>query len=79
MIEKDRLPQSQKSDKCLKARNSLPDDLRLVYDQLVEDYMFFALTRYGRGWVAYDVIADLVKLGWKRSGSNCSMSWQAEV
>jgi hypothetical protein len=32
---------------------------------MVEEYKFHALKRYGRAWVAYDVIADLVRAGWR--------------
>jgi hypothetical protein len=51
------------------ARDSLPNELRPIYDQLVEDYRFCASSRYGAGWVAYHIIADLVKMGWKRGSS----------
>lgn len=47
------------------AMNALPDELRPIYRALVEDYRFHALLRYGTAWVAYDVIADLVKSGWR--------------
>lgn len=54
-----------KGTKYLQALNSLPEDLRPAYKEMVEDYKFFALKRYGRAWVAYDVIADLVRSGWR--------------
>lgn len=47
------------------AMNSLPEELRPIYRALVEEYKFHALVRYGKAWVAYDVIADLVKSGWR--------------
>jgi len=47
------------------ALNSLPQELRPIYRALVEEYKYYALLRYGRAWVAYDVIADLVKSGWR--------------
>jgi hypothetical protein len=47
------------------AMSSLPEELRPIYRALVEEYKFHALVRYGRAWVAYDVIADLVKSGWR--------------
>jgi hypothetical protein len=58
----------KKSPKFLEARNTLPEELRPVYDQMVEEYSFFALKHYGRGWVAYMVIAELVKSGWRSNG-----------
>jgi hypothetical protein len=30
-----------------------------------EEYAFLTHTRYGRGYVAYDVLADLVLAGWR--------------
>ncbi len=32
---------------------------------MVEDYSFYALKHYGREWVAYMVIAELVENGWR--------------
>jgi hypothetical protein len=54
-----------KGPKYLAALSSLPEHLRPVYQALVEEYKFHALIRYGKAWVAYDVIADLVKAGWR--------------
>lgn len=51
--------------KYLIARNSLPESLWPIYKDLVEQYKFHALARYGRAWVAYEVIADLVSAGWR--------------
>jgi len=47
------------------ALTSLPEDLQPIYREMVEDYKFYALKRYGKAWVAYDVIADLVRAGWR--------------
>jgi hypothetical protein len=61
--------------KYLEALSSLPEQLRPVYKALVEEYKFHALTRYGRAWVAYDVIADLVRSGWRpEPGSPATVS-----
>ena len=56
--------------KYKEALASLPEELRLVYKSMVEDYKFHALQRYGRAWVAYDIIADLVRDGWRASASH---------
>ncbi len=56
------------SPKFFEARNSLPEELRPIYDLLVEEYSFYALKHYGRGWVAYMVIAELVRSGWRSNG-----------
>lgn len=58
----------RQSPKSVKARNTLPEELRPIYDQMVEEYSFYALKHYGRAWVAYMVIADLVRDGWRPSG-----------
>jgi hypothetical protein len=54
-----------KGARYLAALSSLPEELKPIYKDLVEEYKFHALTRYGRAWVAYDVIADLVRSGWR--------------
>ena len=54
-----------KGPRYLKALSCLPEELQPIYKALVEDYKFHALARYGKAWVAYDVIADLVKSGWR--------------
>jgi hypothetical protein len=51
--------------KFLEARNSLPEELRSVYDRMIAEYRFQALKLYGRDWVAYKVIAELVREGWR--------------
>ena len=52
--------------KYLAALAALPEELRPIYKALVEEYKFYALTHYGRAWVAYEVIAELVKSGWRQ-------------
>ena len=54
-----------KSKKYLKAKEKLPEGLRDIYTQMVDEYAFHALQLYGRNWVAYDVIAELVLAGWQ--------------
>jgi hypothetical protein len=56
---------NRQSRKYLEARNTLPEELRSIYDELVEQYGFYALKHYGRAWVAYMVIAELVRDGWR--------------
>jgi|GEM_PF-2086188 len=57
------------TDKYQEGRNSLPDDLRPVFDALVEEYYFHSTVHYGKGYVAYKVLAALVKAGWRCSKS----------
>ena len=59
------MDKKQQTNKREQARNTLPDDLWPVFEELVEDYKFATLTRCGRGYVAYMVLADLVKVGWR--------------
>ena len=56
------------SPKYLEGKQLLPEDLWPVYEQLVDEYAFFALRRTGRSWAAYKVLADLILSGWRPSG-----------
>ena len=56
---------NKRSQKHEEARNTLPADLKPVFDEMVEDYKFATLKRYGSGYVAYIVLADLVRVGWR--------------
>jgi hypothetical protein len=64
----DKMESNKQSAKFLEARNTLPEEMRPIYDQMVEEYSFYALKHYGRGWVAYMVIAELVRSGWRSNG-----------
>jgi len=59
------MSETTRTAKHEKARNTLPDDLKPVFDELVEDYRFATVKRYGQGYVAYIVLADLVRVGWR--------------
>lgn len=56
---------NRESPKFREARNSLPESLRPVYDQLVDDYAFATARFYGQGYVSYRVLASLVETGWR--------------
>jgi len=56
---------SRSSPKFIEARDSLPEELRPIYDRLVEEYAFYTTTKYGQGYVAYSVLAELVRAGWR--------------
>lgn len=58
-------PSERKSEKFVEARNSLPEKQRGVYDRLVDEYHFATVQRYGTGYVAYPVLAELVRSGWR--------------
>jgi hypothetical protein len=55
----------KRSEKYEQARNSLPDELRLIFDVLVADYKFAATKNHGSAYVSYTVLADLVRAGWR--------------
>ena len=55
------------SPKSREAETKLPDELRSVYQQMVEQYEFLTQVHYGRGYVAYKVLAEMVLAGWRPS------------
>jgi hypothetical protein len=55
------------SEKARKAEATLPEDLKPIYRSFVEDYEYLTHLHYGRGYVAYQVLADLVRAGWRPS------------
>jgi hypothetical protein len=57
------------SPKFHEAREGLPEELRGVYDQMVADYSWCTAAKYGRGYVAYAVLADMVRMGWRPTES----------
>lgn len=56
------LPQSPK---FLEAREGLQEELRPIYDEMVTDYAWYTTKNYGKGYVAYSVLADMVRAGWR--------------
>jgi hypothetical protein len=58
---------SERSEKHELARNSLPDDLKPVFDAFVDDYKFAASKHHGSPFVSYIVLAEMVKAGWRLS------------
>jgi hypothetical protein len=54
-----------RSEKHEQARDSLPDELKPVFDDLVADYRFTAMKHHGSPFVSYIVLAEMVTLGWR--------------
>ena len=54
-----------KSEKYKKSREKLPENLRPIYDEFVNQYAFHTTRLFGRGYVAYEVLASLVRDGWR--------------
>jgi hypothetical protein len=48
-------------------RKSLPEDLRNIFEMIVEDYKYSAHLHYGKQFVSYVVLGDLIKAGWRRT------------
>jgi len=59
---------NKKSEKYLSAKESLPKNLQPIYDQLVEEYTFHTMNLYGKVFVAYNILSNLVRDGWRPSG-----------
>jgi hypothetical protein len=45
---------------------SLDPDLRKDFDALVLDYRYYAEVHHKQAFVSYKVLAELVKIGWRR-------------
>ncbi len=56
------------SPKYREAEAKLPQELQAVYREMVRQYEFLTHVRYGRGYVAYEVLAEMVLAGWRPSG-----------
>ncbi|MHC4111561.1 MAG: hypothetical protein ACYSWZ_06350 [Planctomycetota bacterium] len=55
------------SEKQIEARDSLPDELKPIFDDFVSDYKYAATMRHGRPYISYIVLADIVRAGWRLS------------
>ena len=58
---------SQTSEKYKESEAILPDDLKPIFKRFVEEYEYLTMMHFGRGYVAYRVLADLVLAGWRPS------------
>jgi hypothetical protein len=59
--------EQKQSEKQLEACNSLPENLKPVFDAFVADYKYAATMRHGRPYISYIVLADMVRAGWRLS------------
>ena len=53
------------TSKYIEAKKSLPEDLQSIFEELVDQYCFYSLKSYGRAFVSYDILANIVKEGWR--------------
>lgn len=56
---------TQRSPKHEVGRRRVPDELQPVFDELVQDYKFCGFKHYGTPFVSYEILADLVLMGWR--------------
>ena len=57
------MAKTPRSEKHEQARNSLPDELKPVFDDFVDDYRFAATKHHGSPFVSYGVLAEMVRAG----------------
>ena len=55
------------SGKNSEARESLPDELKIFYDEFVSGYKYAATLRHGSPYISQIVLADMVRAGWRLS------------
>ncbi|HXL69045.1 MAG TPA: hypothetical protein VN930_09805 [Xanthobacteraceae bacterium] len=55
-----------KSPKRMCAEATLPANLHASFDELVAEYEASAEIHVGKGWVNYNILADLVRAGWQK-------------
>jgi hypothetical protein len=58
----DSTPPKKKRDQI---REELPEDLRPIFDQLVDEYKFYSFKIHGKEFVSYGILGELVKDGWR--------------
>lgn len=58
-------PELPNSEAYFIARNTLPEDLWPVFEDLVRWYRYFATFHYSHPFVSYKILADLVREGWR--------------
>lgn len=55
----------KRSEKHEAARNTLPDELKGVFDDFVGDYKFAGTKHHGSPFVSYIILAEMVRAGWR--------------
>ena len=59
------MDQPKRTEKEQQARDYLPDELRPIFDDFVNDYKFYATKYHGKPYVSYMVMAEMVRAGWR--------------
>ena len=57
----------KRSEKNEQARSTLPEELRLEFDQFVEDYKLAGMMHHGSPFVSYIILAEMIRAGWRRT------------
>ena len=57
--------ENKRSEKHEEARNLVPEELKPIFDEFVEDYRFAATKHHGSPFISYVVLAEIVRLGWR--------------
>jgi hypothetical protein len=55
----------KRSEKYEAASNTLPDELKPVFDNFVADYRFAGTVHHGSPFVSYIILAEMVRQGWR--------------
>jgi len=55
------------SAKYKEAEAILPDDLKPIFKRFVQEYEYLTMLHFGRGYVAYRILAELILAGWRPS------------
>lgn len=59
------MDEAKRSEKHEAARNTLPDELKPVFDDFVSDYKFAGTKHHGSPFVSYIILAEMVRMGWR--------------
>lgn len=54
----------ESSERYREALRSFPEHVKPNFSQLVEECAFQTYIKYGKGYVAYEVLAEMVRNGW---------------
>lgn len=69
---------SKRSPKHKQAGNSLPVELRCVFDQFVKAYKFANFIYHGSPFVSSVMLAETVKAGWRFTGTPVG-KWETKL
>jgi len=47
--------------------DSLPEYLQIEFEHIVQDYRYASELHFGRKFVSYAILGDLIKAGWRRT------------